>query len=193
LRRGERQQKHLTSEQQEDLRKELELHSALFNGILGLCPHRQVHLDFKPDAIPYHSRPYASPFIHHDIFKNELKRLCESDVLEHFGASEWATGTFIVPKKDKRFCWVSDLRGLNANLIRKKHPLPKIQDILNQTRNEYKFFTKLDISIQYYAFVLDDERKDLCNYSFRHVLLQATTDGCLQSSRFCSTNSGRAS
>jgi hypothetical protein len=98
LRLGERQQKYLTGEQQDDLRKVLELYSAIFNGILGLCPHRQVHLDFQPDAIPYHSRPYVHP-----LFINELKRLCESDVLEHCGASNLATGTFIVPKRTNDF------------------------------------------------------------------------------------------
>ncbi len=72
-------------------------HTKLFDGILGVYPHRKFHIDLVPGAIAKHARPYHVPVIHLSAFKNELLRTIKIGILSPQGASEWASPTFITP------------------------------------------------------------------------------------------------
>ncbi len=135
---------HLSAAQKEDLRKVLKDFLKLFDGTLGVYPHRKFHIDIMPGAKPKHVRPYAIARIHLEAFKKELGHLVVIGVLSPTGASEWGSPTFITPKKDGQVHWVSDLRELNKVVLRKQYPLPIIQDILKK-QTGYSFFTKIDI------------------------------------------------
>jgi hypothetical protein len=133
----------------------------MFDGTLRVYPHKKVHIDIDPNAKPVHSRPYPVPQIHLKTFKKELDHLVEIGVLAAQQESEWVSPSFITGKKYGRVRWISDLRQLNKVIRRKQYPLPIITDILCKCSG-YKFFTKLDVSMQYYTFELDEESQDLC-------------------------------
>jgi hypothetical protein len=155
------QQKHLSQRQQQDLAAVLKQHTKLFSGKLGLYTGRQVHLKLEPGTKPISSRPYGVPKMHQALFKEELDRLEKEGVLSQTGASEWLSPTFIVPKKDRRVQWVLDFHALNKVIKHKVYNLSRIQDILSRCTG-YQYFSKIDISMQYYMFELDESSKELC-------------------------------
>jgi transposase InsO family protein len=136
-------------------------HEVLFDGKLKKYTGKKIHLDLKDNAHPIHCKPFPVPHTQAEVFKKECARLCAEDVLEPVGATEHAYPTFIIPKKDKTVRWVSDFRKLNSMLRRRVYPLPKIQDVLHR-RPGYKYFTKIDLSMCYYTFELDEASRNLC-------------------------------
>ena len=72
------------------------------------------------------------PRIHLSTFKRELNHLFALGVLVPQQESEWAGPSFIIPKKDGKVRWISDLRQLNKVIKRKQYPLPIITDILRK-------------------------------------------------------------
>lgn len=74
--------------------------------------------------------------------------------------SRWAAPSFCRPKKDDRIRIVTDFRELNKRVLLKQYPLPKIQDVMRRQQG-CKYFTKIDLSMQYWCFELDDESKEL--------------------------------
>jgi len=104
-----KQQTHLSASKQKDLLELLEKHSKLFSGKLGSYPHKQFHIYVDPDAKPVHARAYPVPRIHLETFRKELEHLISLGVLEPQGVSKWASPSFIIPKKDGRVRWISNL------------------------------------------------------------------------------------
>ena len=87
--------------------------------------------------------------------------MVQDGVLEPCRRSHSAVLTFLIPKKDNIVQWVSDFRELNKHIKRKLFYMPKIQDIMNW-RGKYKYFTKINLSMFFYCFKLDNESKELC-------------------------------
>ena len=152
------QQHHLSRSDRLLLQQTLAKYEIIFDGKLGCYPHEKFHLDLVDGAKPVYRHAHNVPYRHGSLFKCELDNLVRDRVLEKCGRSSWASPTCIVPKKDQHVRFVSDFRDLNKLLLRKPFPLPKIQDVMNR-RRRYNHFTKINLSMMFYCFELDDESK----------------------------------
>ncbi len=102
-------QKHLTPNQLYDLQSVLAKYKKLFDGSLGVHPHKRVHIDLLLGLEPVHHRAYPVPCTHEQTFKKELQRMIDFGILKECGASEWALPCFIIHKKDSHVRQISDL------------------------------------------------------------------------------------
>jgi hypothetical protein len=66
------------------------------------------------------------PKNHDDTLKHEIERLVRLEVLKMDRDSEWASPTFIIPKKNGTIRFISDFRKMNEQLKRKPYYIPKM-------------------------------------------------------------------
>jgi hypothetical protein len=137
----------------------------LFDGTLGDWKTKPVSFQLKEEVSPYHGRAFPVPKIHKDIIMKEVERLCQLGVLERQPASEWASPSFIIPKKDKTVRFLSDIWEVNKRLVRKPFQIPKISMVLQEIEGS-SYATTLDLNMGYYTIRLDPDASKVCTIIF---------------------------
>ena len=158
-------QSHMQPIQQKMLLELLHRFSDLFDGTLGKWTQDPIELELKPDAKPYHARPYPIPRVHEKTLRMEVQRLVDIGVLKRVNRSEWAAPSFIIPKKDGTVRFINDFRELNKRIRRKPFPIPHIQDMLLNLEG-FQYATSLDLNMGYYHIELSPASKQLCTLVF---------------------------
>ena len=84
------EQDHISSTDKLKLENLLKDFDVVFDGKLKLYPHEQIHLGLIPGSVPLAlaQRPYAVAHKNEEVFKDELKHLCNEEVLKEAGLSE---------------------------------------------------------------------------------------------------------
>ena len=75
--------------------------------------------------------------------------------------SEWASPTFIIPKKNKTVRFISDFREVNKHIVRTPYPIPKIPTVLQEMEG-FTYATALDLNMGYYTIRLDPDSQKIC-------------------------------
>ncbi len=104
----------------------------LFDGTLGDWKTKPVSFQLKEGASPYHGRAYPVPKIHTETLVKEVDRLVKLGVLEWQPALEWASPSFIIPKKNKTVPFLSNFGEVDKRLAKKPFPISKISMVLQK-------------------------------------------------------------
>ncbi len=104
------------------------------------------------------------PKVHKETIIREVERLCQLGVLERQSASEWASQSFVIPKKDKTICFLSDFWEVNKRLVRKPFPIP-ISMVLQEIEG-FSYATALDLNMGYNTIRLDPDASKICTIIF---------------------------
>ncbi len=74
--------------------------------------------------------------------------------------------SFIIPKKDKTVCFLSDFWEVNKRLVRKPFAIPKISTVRLQEIEGFSYATTLDLNMGYYTIRLDLDSSKICTIIF---------------------------
>ena len=140
-------------------------HTHLFDGTLGDWDTKPVSFEIKEGIKPYHGRAFPIPKVHKETILKEVRRLVELGVLEWQPASEWASPSFIQPKKNGTVRFLTDFREVNRRLVRKPFPIPKISTVLQEVEG-FTYATSLDLNMGYYTIKLDPAASRICTIIF---------------------------
>lgn len=125
----------------------------------------RIHVDesIKPVAQPHR----RIPFHVRKQVEEKLRQLESDDIIERAdGPTPWVSPIVVVPKPQKpneiRIC--VDMRSLNKAIIRERHIIPTIDDVLSDL-NGCKVFSKIDLNQGYHQIPLHSDSRPLTTFS----------------------------
>jgi len=123
-------------------------------GKTNIVKHRVNIGDNKPIA----QKPYKTNDEKKKVIKEEIDKMLKEGIIKE-SHSPWASPVVIVIKKDgsNRFC--IDYRKLNAATVTDAHPLPRIDDLLEQFRGA-NWFSSIDLASGYWQIEMEEEDKE---------------------------------
>ena len=95
----------------------------------------------------------------------EIDRLVGIGVMKRQSSSQWASPTFIIPKKDMTIRTITDFRELNKRIVRRPYPIPKISTTPQELEG-FTYATALDLNMGYYTIRLDPQAVEMFTIIF---------------------------
>ena len=159
---GPLQANNVTSGQLEsDIRAK---YKSLFSGVGLLKGYElKLHLDESVKPVAQHVR--RVPFGLRDKVEKKLDELLDLDIIEEVpeGPSGWVSPLVVVPKSDGDVRVCVDMRRANEAIIRERHPIPTVEELLYDL-NGSAVFSKIDLKWGFHQILLSEESRHVTTF-----------------------------
>jgi len=133
--------------------------------VLGLPPNREFEfsIDLVPETAPVSMALYGMALAELVELKNQIEELLGKQFIRPI-TSPWGAPVLLVKKKDGSSRLSVDYKQLNKMTIKNKHPLPRIDDLMDQLHGS-SMFSKIDLRSRYHQILVKAE--DVQKTTFR--------------------------
>lgn len=136
-------------------------YSELFSDKLGTFNKYKIKLSLRDNAKPVFCKARPVAFALRDKVCKEIDRLVDLGILKPIEYSEYASPIVPVLKKNGSVRLCADYSvSINKQLLVEQYPLPTTNELFSKLHGGQQF-SKLDLSMAYNQFVLDDESRSL--------------------------------
>ena len=144
--------------------KIIDSHKSVFEGT-GLLKDYELQLHIDPSVTPIQQPIRRVPFHTRKKVEDELDRLIQLDIIEPVnGPTSWLNPFVPVPKADGTIRLCLDMRQANKAIIRERHVIPKMEDILPELHGA-GIFSKIDLREGYHQLMLHEDSRPITAFA----------------------------
>ena len=115
------------------------------------------------DSRPVKQRPYRIPVHLNAVVNNQVNDMLERGIIRASN-SPWSSPIVLAPKKDGDYRFCVDFRRVNSVTKKDAHPMPRIDEILDQLGGA-RYFSTLDLASGYWQVPLREEDMEKTAFS----------------------------
>jgi hypothetical protein len=144
----------------------------LFDKPVGLPPSRSADhkIPLVPGAQPVKARPYRYTPQQKDEIEAQVREMLRAGIIQ-ISSSPFASLVLLVRKKDGTWRFCVDYRQLNALTIKHKHPVPIVEELIDELAGVC-WFTKLDLASGYHQILLAEGEQHKTAFQTHHGLYE---------------------